>query len=113
MNTDSQTEAMAFTIKAVCVMGFINATQMVKLIYSPVVKHLGGLYPGYFTMSVILTLVCLPGLWLQKKWAAIAYTILLAGNQVALLVMGFWEVTSLIIPAIIATLLYTHRDKFS
>ncbi len=74
---------------------------MVKLIYSPFVKQLGSLYPGYFTMSVILPLACLPGLWLQKKWAAIAYSILLAGNQVALLTMGFWKVTTLIIPAVI------------
>ncbi len=100
-------------IKAICVISFINATQMINLIFSPMSKQAGAIYPTYFAISVIVSFVCLFGLWLQKKWAATIYIILLIFNQIVLLKMGYWEVTALIIPFIITGTLIKFKDKFS
>ena len=98
-------------IKAVCVIGFINATQMVHLILSPMTKQIGAFFPTYFLFSVVISLICLLGLWFLKKWAAVTYTITLLCNQVVLIKMGYWEVTALIMPAVIVFLIYHSRKE--
>ncbi|TAL48072.1 MAG: hypothetical protein EPN89_07540 [Methylovulum sp.] len=100
-------------ITAICVIGIINATQMLNLILSPMAKQLGAIYPVYFSLSVIISLVCIAGLWFLKRWAALAYTAILIGNQIALLSMKLWEFTAVVIPIIIIVLLFKHFDKMS
>ncbi|MGR8980252.1 MAG: hypothetical protein ACU84H_09200 [Gammaproteobacteria bacterium] len=102
-----------FIITAICVIGVINAVQMLNLILSPMAKQAGAIYPFYFSISVLLSLICLGGLWLLKRWAALFYTILLIANQIVLLLMGYWEVTAAIIPAAIILLLFKHLDKMT
>lgn len=100
-------------IKAVCVIGFINATQMLNLIFSPVTKHISLIFPAYFAVAVLISLVCLAGLWLMKKWAAVTYAIILICNQIALIMMGFWEITALVIPAVIMAVLFKQRKNMT
>jgi hypothetical protein len=100
-------------IKAVCVIGFINASQMIHLIFSPMTKQIGASYPTYFMASVLLSAICLIGLWFLKKWAALAYAAVLLINQLVLMKMGFWEVTALIIPVLIIGLLYNQHNNFT
>ena len=100
-------------ITAICVIGIINATQMLNLILSPMAKQLGAIYPVYFSLSVIISLVCIAGLWFLKRWAALAYTAILIGNQIALLSMKLWEFAAVVIPIIIIVLLFKHFDKMS
>lgn len=102
-----------FAITAVCVIGIINATQMINLVLSPMAKQLGAVYPVYFSVSVIISLVCIIGLWFLKRWAALVYTVILAGNQIALLTMGLWEFTAVVIPAIIIGVLFKYLDKMN
>jgi hypothetical protein len=49
------------SIIGVCVVGVINATQMINLIMSPMSKHAGAIYPVYFALAVIVSLACLAG----------------------------------------------------
>lgn len=94
-------------IAAICIIGFINATQMLNLVLSPVSKQIGSIYPLYFSASIIFSIICLVGLWLSKRWAAYAYATILSCNQLALLNMGLWGISSAIIPIIIIGLLAT------
>jgi hypothetical protein len=98
-------------IIAICVIGLINAIQMINLVFSPMSKQVGALYPVYFSFSVALSLICIAGLWLLKRWAALLYMALLICNQAVLVAMGYWEVTAAIIPAAIILLLFKHLDK--
>jgi hypothetical protein len=98
-------------IIAVCVVGLINAIQMINLVFSPMSKQVGAIYPVYFSFSVVLSLICLAGLWLLKRWAALSYIVLLIANQIVLAVMGYWEITAAVIPAIIIVMLIKHLDK--
>jgi hypothetical protein len=98
-------------IIAICVIGLINAIQMINLVFSPMSKQVGSTYPVYFSFSVVLSLICIAGLWLLKRWAALFYMALLVCNQIVLVTMGYWEITAAIIPGAIILLLLKHLDK--
>ena len=100
-------------ISAICMIGLINAIQMLSLILSPMAKQAGAIYPLYFSLSVVISLICIAGLWLLKRWAALLYTVLLICNQIVLVVMGYWELTAAIIPVAIIVLLFKHLDKMT
>ena len=100
-------------ISAICAIGIINAIQMLSLILSPMAKQAGAIYPVYFSMSVLISLICIAGLWLLKRWAALFYSALLILNQVVLAAMGYWELSSAIIPVAIMLLLFKHLDAMS
>lgn len=100
-------------ISAICVIGVINAIQMLNLILSPMAKQAGAMYPLYFSVSVLISLVCIVGLWLLKRWAALVYSALLIVNQLVLVAMGYWELTAAIIPVAIILLLFKHLDKMT
>ncbi len=111
MTANDSTFEDHLAIKAVCVIGFVNATQMLNLIFSPVTKHISLVFPAYFAVTVVISLICLTGLWLMKKWAAITYAIVLICNQIALITMGFWEFSAAIIPLAIIALLFKQRNN--
>ena len=100
-------------IIAICVIGLINAVQMLNLVLSPMAKQAGSVYPVYFSASILLSLICIAGLWLLKRWAALTYSALLICNQVILAVMGYWELTAAIIPVAIILLLFKHLDRMA
>ena len=100
-------------ITAICIIGIINAIQMINLVLSPMSKQAGAVYPLYFTLSVALSLICIGGLWLLKRWAVFVYGTVLIFNQIVLLVMGYWSFSAAIIPAVIIVLLIKHLDRMS
>jgi len=100
-------------ITAICVIGIINATQLINLVLSPMAKQLGSVYPVYFFLSVIVSLICVAGLWFLKRWAALAYSVTLVCNQLVLQAMGLWEITAVVIPVVIIGFLYRYFDKMS
>lgn len=100
-------------ISAICVIGVINVIQMFNLILSPMAKQAGAVYPFYFSISVVIALLCIGGLWLLKRWAAFLYSAILICNQIALLVMGYWELTAAIIPVAIILIVFKHLDTMS
>lgn len=100
-------------ITAICVIGLVNAVQMINLVFSPVSRHVGAIYPLYFSFAIVLSLVCIAGLWLLKRWAASLYAALLICNQIVLMAMGYWEVSAAVIPVIIVLLLVKHWDRMS
>ncbi|MGR8935081.1 MAG: hypothetical protein ACU837_11925 [Gammaproteobacteria bacterium] len=101
------------SITAICVIGIINATQMINLIMSPMSKQVGAFYPFYFTLAVVVSLGCIGGLWFMKRWAALTYGGVLICNQIVLLKMGYWEVSAAVIPVIIILLLFKHLNKMA
>jgi hypothetical protein len=116
--TDPYTESRwnpekPLVITAICIIGIINAIQMINLVLSPMSKQVGAIYPLYFTLSVALSLACIVGLWLLKRWAVFVYGSVLICNQIVLLVMGYWSLSAAIIPAVIIVLMFKHLSKMS
>jgi hypothetical protein len=100
-------------ITAICVIGIINAIQMINLGFSPMSKQVGAIYPLYFSLSVVLSVVCIGGLWLLKRWAALLYGAVLICNQIVLLLMGYWELSAAIIPVVVILLMLKHLGRMS
>jgi hypothetical protein len=100
-------------ITAICIIGIINAIQMINLVLSPMSKQVGTIYPFYFTLSVALSLICIGGLWLLKRWAALVYGTVLICNQIVLLLMGYWSLSAALIPAAIIILMFKYLDRMS
>jgi hypothetical protein len=100
-------------IIAVCFIGLINAMQLTFMIFTPVSKQFGSLYPVYFSVAAILSLISIAGLWWLKKWAVYLYLLVLILNQLVLLSMGLWELSAVIMPLIILILLWQNKDKLA
>jgi hypothetical protein len=111
VNESSRPAQRPLVITAICVIGFINATQMINLIMSPMSKQVGAFYPFYFSVSVLISLACIAGLWFLKRSAALVYSVLLVCNQLVLLNMGYWEISAAIIPICIIGLLLKYWDQ--
>ncbi len=97
----------------ICFIAFINASQLLFMVFSPVSKQLSSFYPLYFGCSALFSFVSIAGLWLLKKWAVYLYTIILVSNQLVLYSMKLWELTAMLIPMLILILLFNHRNKMS
>ncbi|MDD2724907.1 MAG: hypothetical protein PHH59_12905 [Methylovulum sp.] len=93
--------AKPIAVTAICIIGLINAIQMLNVLLSPVIKQLGTFYLLYFGTAALISLACIIGLWFLRRWAAFVYMVVLLGNQIVLLTMGLWEPTALVVPLVI------------
>ncbi len=100
-------------ILIICFVGFINTAQLFYMAFSPVPKQLGVFYPYYFTISSLVSLISIGGLWYLKKWSVWLYCTVLIANQLVLTTMGLWEFSAVIIPVIIIILLIKNLHKMS
>lgn len=100
-------------VSAICIIGLINASQIINLIMSPVAKQLGEIYPAYFTVSAVISLVCIVGLWFLKRWAAVVYMLVLLANQIALLKMALWDVKAAVVPGVVLWVLVRYWRKLT
>jgi hypothetical protein len=98
-------------ITVVCLIGFIGAALLLPLVFSAASSKIGSWYPAYLGFSAIIGLVCMGGLWNMQKWAAYTYTGLFIINQIVLLTMGVWNILSLLIPAIVISIVLPHLKK--
>ena len=89
------------SITIICIIGFIGLLITIPMVFSDAAKSLGDWYPPYLAFSALVGLACMIGLWMMKRWSVIIYTIFTAINQVALFIMGFWNIFAIIIPAIV------------
>jgi len=110
--SESRLSTEKVIVTAICLVGFINASQISRLVLSPMSKQIGGLFPVYFSAAVIVSLICLVGLWFFRRWAAITYGVLLLLNQAVLQAMGYWDWHELIVPVILLGLLLRCKDKW-
>jgi hypothetical protein len=98
-------------ITVICIISFIGATFTIPLIFSNISAQIGSWYPPYLGLSAIIGLICMIGLWQMKKRAVYTYTGFVALNQIVLLTMGVWNVMTLIIPAIVVGIAFSHIKK--
>lgn len=113
MNEPAESEKRPTSITVICVIGFVGALISLPLIFSPIAQQIGSWYPPYLAIASVAGLVCMAGLWKMKKWAAYAYTGLVALNQVVLLAMGVWNFIALLIPAVVIYFALKHVPKMS
>jgi hypothetical protein len=58
-----------------------------------------------------VTMINLCGLWLMKRWAAYTFLGLVVLNQVFLVILGAWRITSFLSPAIATLFVCIHIGR--
>jgi hypothetical protein len=69
-------------LTVLCVFGFLGCFLRTILVMSPVIQVQGRWYAVYISLSAVVMIVCLCGLWLMKKtafWAFLIYFIVNTG----------------------------------
>ncbi|RYU96487.1 hypothetical protein [Emticicia agri] len=112
MNQPAETTRPA-AITAICTIGFVGVALVIPLIFSSIALKIGNWYPPYLAFSSIAGFACLWGFWTMKKWGVYAYTVLVLANQVVLLSTGLWSLFSILIPAIVIGVGFTHLKKMT
>ncbi len=65
------------------------------------------------TMYLLITMVCVIGLWKMQKWAVYCFTALTVLAQVFTVSTGTWKLTANIIPTICSVILLFHLKKMN
>jgi hypothetical protein len=105
------TAARPVAITVICVIGFLGVLVAVPLAFSQAARLVGAWYPPYLVATALVGLACMIGLWLMRKWAVYTYTALAVINQAVLVVMGGWNVFSLVIPAIVIIVMFMYVGR--
>ena len=111
IGTEQNKRPLALTI--VCLLGLIGPFVTAALMFSPEVQQVGVWYPPYLGFAAIITLTCMIGLWMMRKWAAYTYTGFVVLSQVLLLTMGLWNLTTLLVPALVVFIALMYVSKMS
>jgi len=101
------------SISLISVFGIYGGFLLFYSIIKTGIQEVGVLNTTFFAFSGIGLLVCGIGFWFMKKWAVYTYAVFAAINQVALLVMGRWNIFSFLISAIVVYVGYKHLSKMS
>jgi uncharacterized membrane protein (DUF2068 family) len=84
----------------------VGALSSLGMMFSRIAINIGMLYQMTLVVASIVTDISAFGLWQHKKWAAYLYIGLTVFNQPFLLLMGWWNLGALLIPAILIALIF-------
>jgi hypothetical protein len=101
------------SITLISVFGIYSGLLSFYFIFRDGIQELGLGNTVFFAIGGIVFLVCGIGFWLMKKWAVYLYAVFAVINQVALLVMGRWNIFSLLLSAVILYVGYKNLSKMS
>ncbi|MBA4852484.1 hypothetical protein [Emticicia sp. BO119] len=91
-----------------CTAAFVWASLSIPLIFFSSSKSIGAWYPPYLVFSIIASYAGAYGIWAMKKWGVYLYIGFNVINQIVLVSMGMWSLFSILIPAIVIGVTYTH-----
>ena len=83
----------------------------VPIILSAPARAVGAWFAPYMAGSIIMTLVCIAGLWKMKRWAAYLYAVVAVTNQLIVYSAGTWRLPDLLVPAAFAATAFSQIGK--
>lgn len=107
MNQSKETNRPV-AITFVCTVAFVWASLSIPLIFFSTSKYIGAWYPPYLAFTVVASYASGFGIWSMKKWGFYAYVGFNIINQIILISMEMWSLFSILIPAIVIGVAYTH-----
>src|ERR1700677_4791070 len=107
-------------LSILCIFGFLGCFLKTILVISPVIQAQGRWYAVYLTLSAVIMILCLFGLWLMKRWAFWAFLIYFILNTGINWGMGLLNLRTLLlnpqdfasfalVPLILLTTLISYR----
>jgi hypothetical protein len=113
MNEPAERAKRPLAITLICILGFFGVAFSIPVIFVGAVRQMGPWYSVYQGLCVLVGGACMFGLWMMKKWAAFLYAGFAALNQVILLLLGMWSLTSLVLPALVAVVALLNVRKMN
>ena len=82
---------------------------LIPPVYEQFVAPMLEQYPSWYRylmmVNIFISLACVVGLWLMKRWSVLLYVASAIVNQIAAVSMGEWIVSSLLMPAIVIAIM--------
>ncbi len=98
-------------ITVICVLGFIGVLFVVPIALSAQASAIANWYPPYLIFASIVGIICFIALWKMKAWGVYTYALFVVVNQITLITIGLWTISSLAIPAIVVAIgVYYLKD---
>lgn len=116
MNSSASKTERPTSITVICVIGLIGSIFTAIMAFTPVLDYLADIYPwypAYMGFVGAAGIACMIGFWLMKKWALYTYCGLMVLSLLVMLIIGMFNIVSLIGPAIVIFFAAKHRAKMS
>jgi hypothetical protein len=98
-------------IMVLCVLGLIGAAGNVPTIFADAARNVGAWFPPFLALSVVVTVVCMIGLWKMRRWAVFVYTGLALVALVIALMTGAWNVTAQLVRVAVIAVMFFQISK--
>ena len=80
-----------FVISLLCGLGLAGCFLKMIMVISPQVQAYGRFYAVYLSISTVVMIACLSGLWLMKRWAFWVFLAYVVLDQIIYWRMGHWD----------------------
>jgi hypothetical protein len=122
MMTDSKA-GRPTVLSILCVLGLFGCFLKTIMVISPSVQNYGRWYAVYVSLSAVVMIACLCGLWLMKKWAFWSFLVYFIVNMWIYFEMGILNLKAIsldpqvsvsfaLVPVtLLVTLIYYRRLK--
>ena len=98
-------------ITVACLVGCLGAAASLPVIFSDFAMAVGAWYAPYLAASVLVSTVCLAGLWKMRRWGAYLYVMVAVTNQLVMYSAGIWHYLDLLLPAVFAGAVFSQIRK--
>lgn len=84
-----------FAVTIICLIGFLEL--LISIIYNQIFIIEDYYTTSYISFILLLTMVCIIGLWKMKKWALFIYIGMFLVNQFILIYLNHWTLNSILL----------------
>jgi hypothetical protein len=101
------------SITVISVFGIIGGLLGFYYIFTGGIKGLDLWNILFLGLIGVVFFICGIGFWFMKKWAVYVYTVFAIIDQIVLLLMGRWNIMSLLLSALVVYVGYKNLSKMS
>ena len=98
-------------ITILCILGLVAAAANLPTIFSDRARSVGAWFPPFLALSVIVTLVCMIGLWKMRRWAVFLYTGFAVLVLVLAVTVGCWNLTAQLVRVTVIVIMFSQFGK--
>jgi len=98
-----------FAVTIICLIGFLEL--LISIIYNQIFIVKDYYSTSYVSFILLLTMVCIIGLWNMKKLALYIYTGMFLINQFIMIYLGHWTLNSIVLPSFFIGIALFYLNK--
>lgn len=94
-----------------CILGFVAAAANVPTIFTDDARRVGHWFPPFLALSVVVTVICMIGLWKMHRWAVLVYTGFAVLGFALALTVGSWNLTAQLVRVAVIVIMFSQFAK--